>query len=134
MSVWSPVSGSKRKLGYAELPDQYEAYENLVENVDPLTIADAPRQGPAWLLSLDNRWTRCTVRHLGGSLWISDATDGILAGMSGSPLLADDGSAIGVVCTSAGTSGLDQPHTKGGPNPRLMGNLPGWCIRSLASK
>jgi hypothetical protein len=117
-----------------ELPDQYEAYENLVESANPLMIADAPKQGPAWLLSLDNRWFRCTVRHSGGSLWISNAIDGISAGMSGSPVLWDDGTAIGVVCTSAGTSGLDQPHTEGGPNPRLMGNLPGWCLKALASK
>jgi hypothetical protein len=59
---------------------------------------------------------------------------GIRAGMSGSPVLSDDGSAIGIVCTSAGTGGSDQPHTEGGPNPRLMGKLPGWCIKSLKSK
>ena len=116
-----------------ELPEQWEGYDDLVESADSLMIADAPKQGPAWLLSLGNRWTRCTVRHSGGSLWISDATDGIRAGMSGSPVLADDGSAIGVVCTSAGTSG-DQLYTEGGPNPRLIGNLPGWCIKSLASQ
>ena len=86
------------------------------------------------MLSLDNRWFKCTVRHSGGALWISDATDGIGAGMSGSPLLADDGSAIGIVCISAGNDGSDHPHTEGGPNPRLIGNLPGWCIKSLKSK
>ncbi len=117
-----------------ELFEQWEAYDNLVQSAHTLMIADAPKQGPAWLLSLDNRWLRCTVRHSGGSLWISDATDGIRAGMSGSPVLSDDGSAIGVVCTSAGTGGSDQPHTEGRNNPRLMGNLPGWCIKSLASK
>jgi V8-like Glu-specific endopeptidase len=60
------------------------------------------------MLSLDKRWFKCTVRHSGGALWISDATD-IGAGMSGSPLLADDGSAIGIVWASAGNDGSDHP-------------------------
>src|SRR5258705_13670103 len=118
-----------------ELYDQWEAYDGFVESADTLMIADAPEEGPAWMLSLENRWFQCMVRHLGGPLWMTDATDGIRAGMSGSPVLANDGSAIGIVCTSAGNiADPDQLHTEGGPNPRLMGNLPGWCIKSLTSK
>ena len=61
------------------------------------------------MLSLDSRWLRCALRHSGGSLWISDAKGGIRVGMSGLPVLSDDGSAIGIVCTSTGTCGSDQP-------------------------
>ena len=51
--------------------------------------------------------------------------------MSGSPLLAD----YHWNCMhSAGNDGSDHPHTEGGPNPRLIGNFPGWCIKSLKSK
>ncbi|SHH07021.1 hypothetical protein SAMN05444169_5577 [Bradyrhizobium erythrophlei] len=52
---------------------------------------------------------------------------------SGSPLLADDSSAIGIVCISAGNDGSDHPHTEGGPNPRLIGNLPGLVNKSLSN-
>ncbi len=118
-----------------ELFDEWQAYDNLVERADALMIADAPEEGPAWMLSLEKRWFQCTVRHLCGPLHIADAAEGIRAGMSGSPVIANDGSAIGIVCTSFGIiADHDQLHTEGGPNPRLMGNLPGWCIKSLASK
>jgi hypothetical protein len=53
------------------------------------------------------------------------------AWMSGSPVLLGDGSAIGVVCVSGGVD--PRLYTEGGPNPRLMTNLPGWCLRALAS-
>jgi hypothetical protein len=54
----------------------------------------------------------------GWSLWISDAAEGIRGGMSGSPIVAPNGRAIGVVCTS-----------EDGPNPFLPANLPGWLVR-----
>jgi hypothetical protein len=65
-----------------------------------------------------------------GMLTIYQAVDGIAAGMSGSPIIAEDGSAIGVVCLASGKPGDDLP-TAGGPNPRLMGNLPGWLLAKL---
>ena len=48
--------------------------------------------------------------------------------MSGSPIVADDGLAIGIVVTS------DIAHTEqrsGGPNPSLAANLPGWLLSEL---
>jgi hypothetical protein len=42
--------------------------------------------------------------------------------MSGSLVLADDGSAIGVVSVSSWCGA--ELHTKGGPNPRLAYHLP----------
>jgi trypsin-like peptidase len=117
-----------------EWPDLWQAYDSLVESAGILMIADAREKGQAWMLSIDNRWFECTVRDSGGALWMSNATTGIRSGMSGSPVLSNDGSAIGMVCISGGTAGSDHPHTAGGPNPRLMGNLPGWCIQSFKSK
>jgi hypothetical protein len=83
------------------------------------------------LLSLKNRWFACTVRHFpNGMLSVSDAAEGIVGGMSGSPIITADGAAIGLVCLSGGTGKV---HTEGGPNPRLMGNLPGWLLKMLRS-
>jgi hypothetical protein len=45
----------------------------------------------------------------------------------GSPILADDGAAIGVV----GLSGSYEGHTSGGPNPRLAAHLPAWLAREV---
>ena len=85
---------------------------------------------PAWLLSLDGRWFSCTVTYRkGGPLWIFNAAEDIVGGMSGSPIITDDGLAIGVVCLGGGT-GIEGCR-EGGPNPRLMSNLPGWLVGSL---
>ena len=42
--------------------------------------------------------------------------------MSGSPIVTEIGTAIGVVCTAASPC-------EGGPNARLSDNLPGWLLR-----
>jgi len=78
--------------------DECEAYEALVDVAKPLAIGDPPNNGAAWLMSLDARWFRCAVKHNKGPLWLSNVAEEIAGGMSGSPIVADDGSAIGVVC------------------------------------
>lgn len=110
--------------------EQSDAYGALIDDLPALAISEAPPKGPAWLLSLDLRWTRCEIERFGdGPLWISGA-ENIAGGMSGSPVLAEDGTAIGVVCTG-GQSGaaVDAVCTEGGPNPVLTRNLPGWFLR-----
>jgi hypothetical protein len=107
-----------------ELYDECSAYEALMEGIVPLSIAGAPPKDsdhPAWLFSLDGEWFRCTVNGGHGPLWIKDAAKDIVGGMSGSPIVADGGSAIGVHCCSSGT--------EVGPEPRLVSNLPGWLLR-----
>ena len=65
---------------------------------------------PARLLSLDGRrWFSCTVRHFGGPLWITHAAEGIRSEMSGSPIVTEIGTAIGVVCTAAAPWGRAVP-------------------------
>jgi hypothetical protein len=112
-----------------ELFHEAEEYAELMESAIPLSIADSPTNGTAWLLSLEGLWFPCSVQHNGGMLRVSNATKGILGGMSGSPIVADDGSAIGVICTSGGHPG--EVPTNGGPNPRLVHNLPFWLVRKL---
>jgi hypothetical protein len=94
----------------------------------PFSITDPPRgRSPACLLSLEGRWFRCTVRQDGGMLGVAGAAEGIVGGMSGSPIVANNGSAIGVMCASGGTG---EVHTEG-VGPRLVGNLPGWLLHQL---
>ena len=99
-----------------------------METATAFSIAGALRNPvnfwvPGRLLSLDRcRWFCCTVRHFGGPLWITHAAEGIRSEMSGSPIITEIGTAIGVVCTAAAP-------WAGGPNPRLTHNLPGWLVR-----
>ena len=109
--------------------DEAEAYYALTDDTPLLVIAKADENAPGWLLSLDGNWMRCNVRHHSGPLWIENAEYGIRGGMSGSPILNEDGLAIGVVCVSGGGPDLES-HTEGGPNPRLTHHLPGWMLRN----
>lgn len=111
-----------------ELGDQAEAYWELTESIDPLMIADAKHGAPAWLLSLDGKWGKCTVQVGARGMFIKDAHAGIHGGMSGSPILDGKGNAIGVVCCSH--SGVDGLHTSG-TQARLTNHLPAWLVRAL---
>ena len=105
-----------------------DEYKALTETATVLSIGGSLRNPvnfwvPARLLSLDGRrWFSCTVRHFGGPLWITHAAEGVHSGMSGSPIVTEIGTAIGVVCTAAAP-------WEGGPNPRLTHNLPGWLLQ-----
>ena len=105
-----------------------DEYKALMETASALSIGGSLRNPvnfwvPARLLSLDGRrWFSCTVRHFGGPLWITHAAERVHGGMSGSPIVAEAGTAIGVVCTTT------SPR-EGGPNARLSHNLPGWLLR-----
>ena len=73
----------------------------------------------ARVLSLDGRrWFSCTICHFGGPLWITHAAESIRSEMSGSLIVTEIVTEIGVVCTAAAP-------WEGGPNPRLTHNLPG---------
>ena len=118
--------------------DAFLAYEEFIRTIDALSLNlnTRPMIKPVtgWLLSLDGHWTRCRITELPniqspGGLWIAEASAGIEGGMSGSPILLDDGRVIGVVCTSGGRE--DEMHTDGGPQPKLMNHLPGWLVRRL---
>jgi hypothetical protein len=115
-----------------ELGEEADAYEALVDGAAPFSVADAPLAGSAWLCSLDGRWFPCRLKRCaGGPLWLFEARDGIVGGMSGSPVRDGDGRAIGVVSVSRGRN-MEELHTEGGPNPALTRNLPGWLLREFA--
>jgi trypsin-like peptidase len=92
--------------------EEAKAYDKLVKSVAPLRIAEAPETGCAWLLSLDGKWFECTVEYISeGPLLVSKLAQSVQGGMSGSPIVSNDGKAIGVVCCT---------HM----NPRLVRDLP----------
>jgi hypothetical protein len=109
-------------------------YTSLVNAATLLPIAPARSKSRAWLLSLDQTWRPCAIEHFNGPLWITQATGGIAGGMSGSPIIANGGVAIGVVSCSSGYEGEDKPHTDGGPNPNLTLHLPSWLLRKNARR
>jgi hypothetical protein len=123
-----------------ELWEEAGAYEALVASTTPMAIADAPEEGRAWLLSLKQEWFGCVAQHInGGPLWTSDAEQPIVGGMSGSPILSADGKAIGICCLSAGSAAEpssigDDDHRGGGPNPRLLRDLPGWFLHGAGRR
>ena len=119
--------------------DESDAYDDLVNSVEPINVVttdDVPKRiptlplSPDWtpdvristlLLSLDGSWIPCTMLTLpGGPLCPEDTTAKVIkSGMSGSPIISEDGTALGVVANS---------HS----NPRLACHLPGWILRGSA--
>ncbi|MEO8593063.1 MAG: trypsin-like peptidase domain-containing protein [Candidatus Solibacter sp.] len=111
---------------------QWDEYEAMLADARPFSVSESPTKGPAWLLSLKGEWFQCQVwRPPNGQLFISQATKGIEGGMSGSPILAQDGSAMGVICTSDDPPDDTEISTEGGPHPALTLSLPGWLLRNL---
>lgn len=117
-------------LGTPDTQDQCEEAEAFMEVVEAATVlamGNPISSVPGWLLSLDGRWTPCTLEPRRG-LWIREAKEGIENGMSGSPILLNDGSVVGVVSNGTGT-GPEGPG--GGPQPRLVNAFPGWMLDAL---
>jgi hypothetical protein len=87
-----------------EMYEEAEAYEALTDAATALPIGFLPSKFAAelngWLLSLDGAWFSCTVNYRSdGGLW-TNATRAIEGGMSGSPIVADNGAAVGVLSCS----------------------------------
>lgn len=114
-------------------PDgQYDAYEMFVEGLAPFAVADVPGvkvESSAMVLSLDGQWLACSAQNFGGdgALMIRGAP--IIGGMSGSPIITPDGSAVAVISISSRTADILEWN---GPIPPLVNNLPGWLLRELA--
>jgi Trypsin-like peptidase domain len=106
---------------YQEFLPEMIAYEDLVANRSALQIGSVTTPCPVWRLTLDGQWTRCTIRD-DGWRWLSLAdspTETIAPGTSGSPIMAADGHAVGLI----GIGGL--------LNPVLADRLPGWVLRRM---
>ena len=78
-------------------------------------------------------WGPCAFERVANNLWLTDATQGIHGGMSGSPIMMEDGRAIGVVVVGSLIRQDDANSDacfEGGPNPTLKADLPGWFLSS----
>ncbi len=82
------------------------------------TIPTPPTaESDAWVLSLDGRWFSCRVGSHGRAVEIIDSAEPIERGMSGTPIVAPGGAAIGVISLGVGI------------NPELAADLPAWMLR-----
>jgi Trypsin-like peptidase domain len=107
--------------------DEARAYDALIGDRAALAIQrpKLPEQRVrGWLFSLEGDWFACEVIITTRSLWIENAARPLVGGMSGSPIVGEDGSAIGVVCAGNDEHG-------GGPNPCLARALPVWAFSEL---
>ena len=133
-----------------ELYDEANAYGALVDAAVPLTLGSltfarrriVPKVGAAfygppvaesavWLLSLSGQWFSAQATSRGRSLVFDDATEDIVGGMSGSPIMAPNGTVLGVVSTSIGAAVKGQ---RMGVSPLLSANLPAWIVRTTSAR
>ena len=114
-----------------ELSDKAAAFVELILKPSKAFRVKAPSKTRlrVWLLTPANVWTSCQAELVCESLSIRGANQGIVGGMSGSPILDDEGDAIGLVSTSGGAP--DTVHTAGDVEPCLREALPGWLLRRL---
>lgn len=118
--------------------EESEAYEDLIESVPALTVRDIHGEGkhgwvsdaPAWVLSLDNKWTECKVSRRDRGYTISEPARVLRPGVSGSPVISGNGSVFGVA-----TEGRDNAPASAddfsGRCSRLANDLPGWLLREM---
>jgi hypothetical protein len=107
--------------------DEVEPWERLIDGGSPLRIGDVADGASVWLLGLDGEWQRAKATVCGRNIWIEGARR-LEAGMSGSPILAENGDAVGVFTTSTSFGADGAMHTRGGPQVRLVAHLPAWLV------
>ena len=101
--------------------EKADAYDNLIDALPPLPVRPAPQRTTGLMLSLNQTWFACDVEHIQrgtGPLIITKPEMPIQYGMSGSPILAEDKSAIGIICLF--TENDDGATTIHGPNTRYL--------------
>src|SRR5262249_22197623 len=107
-----------------ELAEQHDAYQDWIAEIEPtFLVSAAAMNGPAWILSLDGQWRECkSAGRNNGPIWTSGVQ--IEGGMSGSPIVGEDGGALGVVVAGTVEGGI--ATSEGGWCPVLLNHLPGW--------
>ncbi len=102
------------------LSDEEDSYFGLTDDAPALPIGNV-RSGKGWMLSLENpHWIPADLLVHAGRFRTRLNVSGVLAGMSGSPILNRAGRAVGVVVLNDG------------PHPVLTEDLPAWLVRCLS--
>jgi hypothetical protein len=102
-------------LGSADV-DETEDYQDLIEDMEPFKMGEARPGMRVWMLSLAGEWFPGEVKSCRRALTI-ESKEMVASGMSGSPIITDEGVAVGLI--SGGSHG----------NPHLPFSLPGWMLR-----
>ena len=116
--------------------DICDSYLAFVEDRPALRLGTLPRTtkpgvwtGPVWLLTLDGQWEQCTAQHYPQGVRVEGSPELAPPGMSGSPILTNDGRAIAVMTTGDGTQApngsIQWPVALG---RTLVKSLPGWLL------
>ena len=114
-----------------EMYEQAAAYDELVEALKAIPIGEA-QIGTGWVLSLDKpyRWVPTSLNVTDYGSLLSGPT---LGGQSGSPIVNEEGKAVGVVSVGSEVVEDDKvvPGDTNGPQPMPKRNLPTWMLRGL---
>jgi hypothetical protein len=110
-------------------------YLELMKSVTPIGIGDAPHKGRGWILASDGTWFPCMLARcnddedLWGHLRVYDIAEGIEEGMIGSPIVDDDGLAVGMLSAVATSfdDDEDEPILRVA-SPNLAHCLPAWFL------
>ena len=100
------------------LCDEWEAYDSFIGQCEPIKIVDANQEQSVRMLSLSGGWFTARGRRSQKAINIDNKEQNVESGMSGSPILGDDG-AVSLVSTG----GLCEPA--------LMECLPLWAVRPI---
>lgn len=115
------------------LPDECDGYTALVDACSELPIGVVTSRCAAWLLTLDGQWEPCEVQvnayGAATSLTIVGGTAGNRPGNSGSPIVSEEGRALGVVVLGAEQNGI--PHYEQHGQPLLVSRLPVWLLHEF---
>ncbi len=112
--------------------EQADQYEDLTENRSKSAlVGPAPEsKSQGWLLSLENSLLPCKIETVFHTISVSEVEGEIAGGMSGSPILDQDGRAIGIISTSQHFGDMpESPSTRGDMQPCLAEALPGWLLK-----
>jgi hypothetical protein len=89
----------------------------------------------AWVLSLDGRWIECAATYDGRLFTITNGIEHVVDSISGSPIIAESGAAIGLVSTVRTTASDAALRNAGASwqtrSPGLIDSLPGWLLNEI---
>jgi hypothetical protein len=103
-----------------ESPEEFDQYAKLTDTATPLSIAEPPPIGLVWIPSPNGEWLSYVAISIWGEVLLI-SVDKSLVGMTGAPIVSDNGTAVGVLC----------PELWRGLHSALVGSIPRRLLRIL---